>query len=324
MNPYLQHLKYVKDRADIVEIISHFVKLKRNGSGYEGKSPFSDERTASFTVAPSKRFFKCFSSGKQGDVIDFVMHVKSLTQKEAVQWISDYYNIAKPEPEYIYIPPKELPTSFISHELFWQTINTGHKNYFIDFLRKKIGVMSAFGCIEKYKIGTSKYWPGATIFWQVDVNNKIRSGKIMVYNPETGKRIKDPKPLITWVHKAAKMVNFNLESCLFGEHLIANWPLESWIGLVESEKTAIIASVYDPDKLWIATGSLTNLSHKRCKCLEGRKIQLFPDVGAEDRWEDKMNELKELIPGKWMLSKLPDTCPKGFDLCDYILENNLI
>ena len=65
----------IKERMDIVEVVGDFVDLKKSGSSYKALSPFTSEKTPSFFVVPSKGIFKCFSSGKGGDAIRFVMEV---------------------------------------------------------------------------------------------------------------------------------------------------------------------------------------------------------------------------------------------------------
>lgn len=75
----------------------------------------------------------------------------------------------------------------------------------------------------------------------------------MLYYPETGKRVKEPYNHISWVHSLIPHKDFNLCQCFFGEHLI-NKDKTKPIALVESEKTALIASYYLPQFLWIASG----------------------------------------------------------------------
>jgi len=316
----LDQIKFIKEKANIADVIGYFVELKRDGKEFKGLSPFSNERSPSFMVCPSKRIFKDFSSGKSGDVIDFVREHKGYSYREAIKWILDFYNLENPTNEWQYNPPIEMPVSYIEPLVFHKTLNTGHKNYFLDFLRKTFDAVTAFGCAETYHIGTSKRWEGASIFWLVDTLGRIRSGKIMVYNPVTGKRVKHPQPLITWVHRAAKMKDFNLSSCLFGEHLLVSNP-NKIVRLVESEKTAIVASIIYPEFLWLATGSLTNLSVRMCQVLAGRIVMLIPDCGAESQWNDKRLELSRLIKADFILDPIPGEHEKGYDLCDYILEN---
>ena len=96
-----------------------------------------------------------------------------------------------------------------------------------------------------YKVGTSKMWHGATVFWQIDVNGNVRAGKIMGYDATTGHRIKQPFSQVSWVHSVRKIPGFHMRQCLFGEHLLADTSsLARTVGIVESEKTALIAALF--------------------------------------------------------------------------------
>lgn len=79
--------------ADIIKTINSFSPLEKSGSVYKCKSPFSNEKTASFTVSPVKQIFKCFSTGLGGDAIKFVMQYKSVNFIEAVEIIAKIHNI---------------------------------------------------------------------------------------------------------------------------------------------------------------------------------------------------------------------------------------
>ena len=79
----------------------------------------------------------------------------------------------------------------------------------------------------------------------------------MLYDPGTGHRVKNPTSKVMWVHNLKLFEDFHLKQCLFGEHLLDgnNGP----VAIVESEKTAIIASMFFQDAVWLATGGLNNL-----------------------------------------------------------------
>jgi DNA primase len=81
------------DSADIVEVISDFINLKKSGSNFKGLSPFANEKTPSFMVSPGKRIFKDFSSGKGGNVVSFLMEHEHLSYPEALRWLANKYNI---------------------------------------------------------------------------------------------------------------------------------------------------------------------------------------------------------------------------------------
>ena len=66
-------IEEIKNRVDIIDVVSDFVTLKRSGQNYKALSPFTNEKTASFYVVPSKGIFKDFSSGKGGDAITFAV-----------------------------------------------------------------------------------------------------------------------------------------------------------------------------------------------------------------------------------------------------------
>ena len=92
-------IEEIKNRIDIVEVVGDFVTLKRSGSSYKALSPFTNEKTPSFYVVPSKGIFKDFSSGKGGDAISFVMEVDGLSYVEALKYLAGKYGIEVKEEE---------------------------------------------------------------------------------------------------------------------------------------------------------------------------------------------------------------------------------
>jgi DNA primase len=87
------------DVVDIVDVISDFVTLKKSGANYKGLSPFTNEKTPSFMVSPSKGIFKDFSSGKGGNAVGFLMEHEKLTYPEALRYLARKYNIDIEEKE---------------------------------------------------------------------------------------------------------------------------------------------------------------------------------------------------------------------------------
>ena len=83
----------IKSRIDIIDVISDFISLKRSGQNYKALSPFTNEKTASFYVVPSKGIFKDFSSGKGGDAITFVMEHESMSYMEALKYLAKKYGV---------------------------------------------------------------------------------------------------------------------------------------------------------------------------------------------------------------------------------------
>ncbi|MCB9225366.1 MAG: DNA primase [Crocinitomicaceae bacterium] len=79
--------------ARVEEVIGDFVQLKKSGSNFKARSPFVDEKTPSFMVSPAKQIWKCFSSGKGGNVVSFLMEHEHFTYVEALKWLASKYNI---------------------------------------------------------------------------------------------------------------------------------------------------------------------------------------------------------------------------------------
>jgi hypothetical protein len=217
-------------------------------------------------------------------------------------------------------------TSFIDINIMLRSLRYKTSNYFFDFLANHWSYEVAIELADKYNIGTSNIWPCATVFWQVDNQDKVRSGKIMLYNAENGKRIKKPFNHINWAHKSLKLIDFNLEQCYFGEHLLKHYPNKP-IAIVESEKTAVISSVYLPEFLWLACGGANNLNESKMKALEGRNVVLFPDLNCYDLWLSKSSKLKNLrsIRVSKLLKNKATISERslGLDIADYLVKLNI-
>jgi hypothetical protein len=219
-----------------------------------------------------------------------------------------------------------------------ETLRSYEHNYFMYILNSLFGEEAADQLAEKYHIGTAKHWYGSTIFWQVDINNHVRAGKIMLYNPETCKREKEPINHITWVHSVINKSwqtdeePIHIKQCLFGEHLLKDVPERSKVvAIVESEKTAIIASMHHPEYIWLAAGSLDGLNVEKCKVLKGRKVILYPDINGYGKWRDKARELNAKMPDTTFLvndylerTATPLEIEQGIDIADRWIDEMLM
>ena len=87
----------VRQRSDVVDIISSYVNLKRTGSNYVGLCPFHNEKTASFSVSPSKQMYYCFGCGAGGNVFTFLMEYENLTFVEALERLAEQAGMVLPE-----------------------------------------------------------------------------------------------------------------------------------------------------------------------------------------------------------------------------------
>lgn len=92
-------IQKIFDAADIYEVVSDFVSLKKRGVNYVGCCPFHNEKTGSFTVSPTKGIYKCFGCGKGGNSVNFIMEHEQLSYVEALRWLAAKYNIIIEEKE---------------------------------------------------------------------------------------------------------------------------------------------------------------------------------------------------------------------------------
>ncbi len=92
-------IQEVLNRADIVDVVGQFVRLKKRGANYIANCPFHHEKTPSFSVSASKGIYKCFGCGKAGNVVTFIQEHEKLTYPEAIRWLADYYKITLEETE---------------------------------------------------------------------------------------------------------------------------------------------------------------------------------------------------------------------------------
>ncbi|MFO0323129.1 MAG: DUF6371 domain-containing protein [Bacteroidota bacterium] len=234
----------------------------------------------------------------------------------------EYTQIYKPQQKKIAPPPKPMFT--IPIEQLDATLTHYESNNFALILLKLFGEHETVKLLDLYKIGTSKKWNGANIFWQKDANGIVRTGKIMLYNIETNKRVKQPYEHISWVHKDILKDGHELRQCFFGEHLINQFKTKT-IAIVESEKSAIICTYFLPEYVWLSAGNINGLSIEKFKVLSGRKVVLFPDLGkANDIWQQKANEFKHIaevsISDYLQRIATKEQRANALDLADYLIE----
>lgn len=150
----------IMQTARIEEVIGEFVHLKRAGSSMKGLSPFTDEKTPSFVVSPAKQIFKCFSTGKGGSVVTFLMEKEHFSYPEALRWLADKYGIQLPEEE----PQTAEEIAAISERESLNIINEFAKNHFYSSMHQtdegKAIALSYFmergfrmDIIEKFQLG---------------------------------------------------------------------------------------------------------------------------------------------------------------------------
>ena len=224
--------------------------------------------------------------------------------------------------------PGRIPKQYIIQSL-------GYDSNFVAFLcsifdRNTLESPTIERLMSDYYLGCTK--DKSVIFWQLD-GKRIRTGKIMQYNPTTGKRIKNATGAIDWVHaklKRDKVLpdDFNLVQCLFEEHLLKRYP-DKIVALVESEKSALIGAGVYPEYVWLATGGRSQLSTDKLRVLKNRTIIMFPDTDTDGKtyalWCEKAKELQAMgctVTVSDLLERMASDEDKaaGLDIADYLIR----
>lgn len=228
---------------------------------------------------------------------------------------------------------KKAETRFdsIPFDSLKNTLGNYQQNAFVQFLSDLFpnDLAAVQSVLQKYYIGT--YKDGLTVFWQIDGRGKIRTGKIMRYDTQTGKRqtvrswIADGETCelkTDWMHRKIKK-DFNLKQCFFGEHLLRKEPLKT-VAVVEAEKTAVLCAIKFPEMIWLAVGAKGYLTDAKSLVFSGRKVFLFPDADAYSDWKEKaVRAQRNGIDAR--ISNLIETHgtdaekENGFDLADYLI-----
>ena len=139
-----QIIDEVISRNDIVDVISGYIKLKKNGSSYVGLCPFHNEKSPSFSVSGSRQLYHCFGCGAGGNVVTFVMEYEKFTFPEAVKALADRVNMELPEVEYNEqerrdrgIRDKLLEINKLAATYYYKQLRTEHGQLGLDYLKKR-------------------------------------------------------------------------------------------------------------------------------------------------------------------------------------------
>ena len=214
-----------------------------------------------------------------------------------------------------------LPILHVQQSMKRYEINSFFQFLLTIFSKEEIDVV-----FNLYKVGTSKKWGGSAVFWQINIDFEVRSGKVIKFDIVSGKRIKEPFTHTTWVHSLLKLTDFNLKQVLYGEHLLNQFP-EKVICIVESEKTAVIMALKHPIYLWLATSGKNGFTIDKLRVLKKRHVVIFPDSDAFNEWNEKAKLISKQINLNLHVSPFVMNCTiameqtTGFDLADLIQIN---
>lgn len=299
---------------DIVEVVGQYTTLHRKGVNYVGLCPLHQDRSVgSFAVDPRRNICSCWACGKTGlDPIAFLQEKEHYSYEQALKWLAKlkHIDVEGNDIDIKIEPRKELPpleTIYIERHHVKLTNKQRNYDTLVQWLRslkwskeqreRMDGIQEKLersltdkekGVLWLYAVGQwiDKDDKPYTVFWQVDEQNRIHSGKLMTYKTD-GHRNKDIKP--TFVHAELQYLypkdKYKYVPTLFGMHLLNRFPGQT-VNIVESEKTALIMSIAY-GTLWMATGGLENLKREILQPIidQGRDIILYPDKDGIESWK---------------------------------------
>jgi len=233
------------------------------------------------------------------------------------------------------------------------------------WLRTQFPREQVAAALKRYRVGGTP--DGATLWWQIDEQGRVHTGKAMQYNPLTGHRVKEQGFPVNWAHRMrlyGEPSELVVPQCLFGLSLLNTehtalttdytdfsdslhdgsstpqeenpcnprnlWSNSLWsekIGVVESEKTALIMSLVCPDKVWLATGGKANFKEQMLAPLIGLEVAVYPDADALHDWYTRAVEMNRTLgthlhipTGYYNLMDHDEARREGWDLADILLR----
>lgn len=306
--------------------------LKKVGVRYEALCPFHDDKSlGSFVVYPKGNCYKCFACGAKGGVVDFLMKHEGLSYPDAIRWLGKKYNIdvdgvdvnwtytQRPAP-----PPLDLLT--LPMPMVKKTMKAIAQDNLVKWILNDIRwdyvqSLRVMPVLAEYCVGHGKN--GHTIFWQIDEQKRVRTGKMMKYypqgHPKFGHRDKEASWNFDFIHSTLSrhwdeengvmtdeppypfpnIYNPDKQEpqlTFFGMHLLDKYGKSATVNIVESEKTALLMAIAygnHATQVWMACGGLEMITRERLKPIidRGRRIVLFPDRDGIEKWRVKAEQM---------------------------------
>jgi len=169
--------------------------------------------------------------------------------------------------------------------------------------------------LDDYYIGAERWHD--VVFWQIDDQMQVHTGHIMAYGLD-GHRCGNQ----SWIHrslirKGLLPKDYQPPKCFFGQHLLRQRSEEP-VAIVESEKTAIVMALLQPQFIWLATAGCGALTPEKTACLKGRRVHVFPDSGCYMKWLHQMQQTEGI---QWSISNQLEDYPPNTDLVDILLPS---
>ena len=299
--------------------------LKKVGVRYEALCPFHDDKSlGSFVVYPKGNCYKCFSCGAKGGVVDFLMKHEGLSYPDAIRWLGKKYNIDVDgvDVNWTYTPrpaPPPLDLLTLPKPMVQKTMQGLAQDNLVKWIMNDIRwdyvqSLRVMPVLAEYCVGHGKN--GHTIFWQIDEQKRVRTGKMMKYypqgHPKFGHRDKEASWNFDFIHSTLSRKRdendpwpfpqiYNPDKqepqlTFFGMHLLDKYGKSATVNIVESEKTALLMAIAygnHATQVWMACGGLEMITRERLKPIidRGRRIVLLPDRDGIEKWKVKAEQM---------------------------------
>lgn len=310
----------INDAVNIVDVIGDFdATIRKKGINYQALCPFhEDKHLGNFIISPRKNMCYCFSCGKGGDAVYYLMEAQRMTYPDAMRYLGRKYGIEvegaekfknvprSPRRDFSVIPDN-LPFMELPMSMYERSARGLKDDVLVKWLYQHNWDQSQLARIDDvlavYRVGTASTRNNEqfTVFWYSDEDGILRTGKMIRYK-YNGRRMKSSDGVshtTDWIHHwlfkspASPQYDENKmdwKRTYFGMHIVDRVP-EATINIVESEKTAILMSIAygsPGSQLWLACGSKNNLTPERLRPLmqRNRKIVLYPDRDGVKEWQD--------------------------------------
>ncbi|CCG98373.1 putative DNA-binding protein [Fibrella aestuarina BUZ 2] len=307
-----------------------------------------------------KEWFRMVGKWKRSGMLaqgcqDTLVQMEGATDEQAQQVVK--YVFSRPS----LLPLSPLPSIHaLPNDVFCSSVATRRygQNQFYLLLSRQFGMSKAHELMQRFQIGTSSRWPGACVFWVVDLEKRARGGQVVLFADDWH------KARYTDVEGNAQPCISSVGYCLLRYYQQQGQPVPDWltdyqnnadrwpvpfglsqlreasadapIAIVEAPKTAVVCSAHFPDFVWLAIGGKSYLKPERLEPLRGRKLILYPDlnafydtVGRDGRtikgWSTTADELRGQGFRVEVSSLLEEQATdqqraNGLDLADFLLE----
>ena len=212
-------------------------------------------------------------------------------------YIKDTVDYAQPIATPVNHRQRSVTPIAIQREYVARSLDRNLRSDFVSYLKLLVAdVDKIVDIVNAYRLGVTK--DAHLIYWYIDKDDVVRMGKVMAYKPD-GHRDHAFTPLSIPKNLSIRgelPADYSIKQTIFGEHLLRNPSNDiKTIGIVESEKSAVICSLCVPDLLWMATGSRCNLQEERLSAIKERNAILFPDTDKDgetySQWYQRALEL---------------------------------